>query len=63
MYTEVIHANLFEFIFHEDFICHYAIPLCEEQKYTELKAEDYIKQVLSDKPHFIQNDDYMDNIY
>ena len=63
MYTEVIHANVFEFLFHEDFICHYAIPLCDGQMYTELRAEDYIKEVLADKPDLIKDDDYMDKIY
>lgn len=63
MYTEVIHENVFEFIFHDDFICHYAIPLCDGDKYEELKAEDYIANVLADKPKLIDSDDYMDTIY
>lgn len=43
-------------------------PVCEEGEsvsrvYHELKVDDYVKEILADKPEFLKNDDFIDNLY
>jgi hypothetical protein len=63
MYFDLIYTNVFDLVANEKYICHYAIPLCEEPVFKQLKHSDYISEVLADKPDFIKNDDYIDNLY
>lgn len=51
-------------MFTQDFICSYLVPVCGDQlAYEALSVEDFAKAVLEDKPHLIENDDYLDSIY
>jgi len=44
-------------------MCQVKIPLCQKTDFKELYLEDYVERVLSDKPHFLKNDDFVDNLY
>lgn len=53
-------------IISESFVCGYIVPLCEgenEKEFEELKAIEYVKDVLKDKPDLIKNDDFLDKLY
>jgi len=63
IYTNTINTNIFELLIHEDYICHYLIPLCDQQTYITLNTEDYIKETLKDKPEYIRKDDFIDQLH
>jgi len=55
---------MFEFLITEDFVCGYVFPLCGDvPKYVRLELDDFVQDVLSDKPELIASDDYLDKLY
>eukprot|EP00347_Sterkiella_histriomuscorum_P003902 403362501 len=62
-----IFDNIFEVTFEKDFICSYLFPICDSnstaQVYKEMKEDEYITEILKDKPDFLKNDDFIDNLY
>jgi len=50
-------------LFNSQIMCQVKIPLCQKTDFKELYAEDYVERILSDKPHNLRNDDFIDNLY
>jgi len=44
-------------------MCQVKIPLCQKTNFKELHVQDYVDRVLSDKPHYLREDDFIDNLY
>lgn len=61
-FIPVFAEHFFNVKFSESYICGYLLPLCD-QEYEELKIEDYASHILKDKPNFIKDDNFLNNIY
>jgi len=49
IFTDLVVDNMKGFLVTEDYICGYLVPICDE-KYVALSPDDYIDDVLKDKP-------------
>lgn len=56
--------NLSEIVLTPDYLCSY-MSGCEAQHPTfePILAHDYIEEILKDKPDYLKNDDFIDNLY
>ena len=55
--------NLSEIILTPDYICS-TMGMCERHPaYEPMNADDYIRAILSDKPDYLKNDDFIDKLY
>ncbi len=68
MYMRVIFKGLDKLVLQTDFACSYLIPLClpEENNlyvYKKLREEDYIADVLEDKPAILETNDFQNMLY
>jgi hypothetical protein len=58
----VIHT-LLQFDLQPDFVCEEVFPACHDDLYVELKVEDFAHRILSDKPDYIADDNFINNLY
>ena len=63
IYGDLIRSHIYEIVVNENIICNYFIPVCNSYVLRALTYDDYIQDVLKDKPAFIQDDAYLDNMY
>ena len=55
--------NLSEIILTPDYICS-TMGMCERHPaYEPMNADDYIREILSDKPEYLKNNDFIDKLY
>lgn len=52
-----------EIILQPHYICSNYVNACEDKPYRELDPQDFIKDMLADKPLHLQADNYVDNLY
>ena len=45
------------------YACGKGLNLCTDVKYVELKASDYVARVLSTKPDFLKDNNYLNSLY
>ena len=50
-------------LFTTDRVCYEKLEICTDKKIQVLDEKKFVKRVLDSKPHYIQNDDYINNIY
>ena len=49
--------------FEPNYFCEVTLPICNHDTYEVITREDYQKRVLADKPEFIQDNNYINNLY
>ena len=49
--------------FQPDFFCSMILGICKSSSYKYLDPKEDIARILSDKPEFLKNNDYIDNLY
>ena len=55
--------NLSEVILTPEWFCPF-MGICDgDEQYSKITADSYIEQILSDKPEYLMNDDYIDKLY
>ena len=50
-------------LFNGDRVCNEQLGICSDKKIKVLDEKKYVKRVLDSKPHYLKNDDYINNIY
>jgi len=62
-YVEMIMVNLKIKTFEPNYFCEVELGVCKPNKYEVLSTEDYTTRVLSDKPDFIKDNNYINSLY
>eukprot|EP00345_Euplotes_harpa_P011349 CAMPEP_0168351852 /NCGR_PEP_ID=MMETSP0213-20121227/22163_1 /TAXON_ID=151035 /ORGANISM="Euplotes harpa, Strain FSP1.4" /LENGTH=514 /DNA_ID=CAMNT_0008362873 /DNA_START=374 /DNA_END=1918 /DNA_ORIENTATION=+ len=60
---DVLIPQLTDFTLTGEYSCSRMFGFCSSPSWTTLNSEDYIRRMMSDKPEFIKNNDYIDNLY
>ena len=45
--------HIYDYFLNETFVCDYLLPICGHNTYRQLTYDDYINDILKDKPLFI----------
>jgi len=62
-YVSVVMTNFKKKTFEPNYFCSMFLPICKPSKYTFLDPKADAKQILADKPEFIKNNDFINNLY
>ncbi|CAI2362663.1 unnamed protein product [Moneuplotes crassus] len=60
---EILVDGLKKKTFNPNYLCEITLPLCKKEHFKMQTRESYAERILSDKPKFIKNDDFIDNLY
>jgi sphingomyelin phosphodiesterase len=63
MMGDVIVPTLTKFALAPDYVCSKLVQSCDDVDFKILHHDDYIHRVLKDKPHHIQENNYLNNMY
>lgn len=51
------------FLLSPSYFCEDVFSTCNKKSYEKLDANDFIRNILSDKPQYLQGDDYINDLY
>lgn len=62
-YVGMVMENLAIKTFEPNYFCEILLPVCKPNNYELLSTESYTRRILSDKPDFIKDNNYINNLY
>jgi len=60
---DIIVPVLADFLLSPEYMCNRVLDACNDVEFVVLENKDFVDRVLSDKPEFLSNNDFVDNLY